>query len=62
MTQEKANRIFETDLGRQLSVIYVTPDDMPFIRREEAVNYCHDILEHGDDITKYEITEWYPED
>ncbi len=62
MTQEKANKIFATDLGQQLSVIYVTSDDQPFIRREEAVNYCHDILEEGDDIKKYSITEWYPED
>lgn len=37
MTQEKANKIFATDLGRQLDVIYVTSDDKPFIRYEEAV-------------------------
>jgi hypothetical protein len=31
-------------------------------RREEAISYCHDVLEQGDDFSKYEITEWYPED
>jgi len=61
MTQENANKIFDTELGQQLDVIYVTSDDTPFIRYEEAQNYCHDILEEGDDPTKYNITEWYPE-
>ena len=61
MTQEKANKIFATELGQQLNEIFVTSDDIPFIRREEAENYCHDILEEGDDVTKYNITVWYPE-
>ncbi len=61
MTQEEANKIFDTELGQQLMEIYVTPDDMPFIRLEEAQNYCHDILELGDDPSKYNITLWYPE-
>ena len=61
MTQEQANKIFETELGQQLDVIYVTSDDEAFIRREEAVWYCHDILEEGDDVTKHNITEWYRE-
>lgn len=62
MTQEKADKIFATGLWQQLDVIYVTSDDQPFIRHEEAENYCHDILEEGDDVSKYNITEWYPSD
>ena len=61
MTQEKANEIFKSDLGRQLYEIYVTSDDYSFIRLFEAQNHCHDILEEGDDMTKYNITIWYPE-
>jgi len=34
MTQEKANKIFATELGQQLDVIYVTSDDQAFIRYE----------------------------
>lgn len=37
MTQEKANKIFATELGQQLNVIYVTSDDQAFIRYEDAV-------------------------
>lgn len=62
MTQEKANKIFSTSLGLQLNEIYVVSDDTPFIRYEEAENYCHDILEEGDDVSKYNITTWYPEE
>lgn len=36
MTQEKADKIFSTPLGKQLDAIYVTSDDLVFIRREEA--------------------------
>ncbi len=36
MTQEKANKIFDTDLGQQLLSIYCTSDDRVFIRYEEA--------------------------
>jgi len=61
MTQEKANKIFDTSLGQQLNEIFVTSDNTPFIRRSEAENYCHDILEEGDDVTKFNITTWYPE-
>lgn len=62
MTQEKADKIFTTELGQQLNVIYVTSDDTPFIRMSEAEDYCHDILEEGEDATKYSINEWYPTD
>ena len=50
MTQERANKIFETELGQQLLSIYVTSDDRVFIRYEEA-----QLNTHG------KITEWYPE-
>jgi hypothetical protein len=45
MTQEKANEIFKTDLGRQLDVIYVTSDDRPFVRIEEAIKHANGELD-----------------
>lgn len=64
MTQERANEIFATELGQQLSVIYVTFDDKPFIRYEEALAHTKRLLnaipEEFVDTTS--ITEWYPED
>lgn len=42
MTQDQVNKIFETELGQQLSVIYVTSNDMPFIRIEEANRHAKD--------------------
>jgi hypothetical protein len=61
MTQEKANKIFDTELGQQLLSIYVTSDDKPHIRYKEAmahVNYMID--EKGFDFNDT-ITEWFPE-
>jgi hypothetical protein len=57
MTQEQANKIFETDLGQQLDVIYVTSDDAIFIRHWEAVQH-----KHSKDLKDQTITEFYPED
>ncbi len=56
MDQDEANRIFETDLGRQLDIIYSTPDGRVFIREEEALNHIRDFINSGDG-----ITEWFPE-
>jgi len=63
MTQEKANKIFATELGQQLDVIYVTSDDQVFIRYEEAVLHTNELL-NGDpeNFVDTSITEWYPED
>ena len=62
MTQEKANKIFSTDLGQQLNVIYVTSDDKPFIRYEEAVFYTNELLNaEPENFVDTSITEWYPE-
>ena len=62
MTQEKANRIFETDLGQQLNVIYVTSDDRSFIRYEEAVIHTNMLLNADpENFVDTRITEWYPE-
>lgn len=60
MTQEKANKIFETELGHQLNVIYGTSDDQSFIRYEEALFHVGEMKKiniNFDDL----ITEWYPE-
>jgi hypothetical protein len=61
MTQEKANKIFATELGQQLNVIYVTSDDQPFIRYEEAVLHTQKNKLLNIDVDT-SITEWYPED
>jgi hypothetical protein len=62
MTQEKANKIFATELGQQLNVIYVTSDDQPFIRHEEAVLHTNNLLNaNPENFVDTSITEWYPE-
>ncbi len=63
MTQEKANKIFATELGQQLDVIYVTSDDQVFIRYEEAVLHTNELLNADpENFVDTSITEWYPED
>lgn len=63
MTQEKANKIFETPLGQQINVIYVTSDDKAFIRYEEAVLHTNVILNaEPQNFVDTSITEWYPEE
>jgi len=64
MTQEKANKIFGTELGCQLNVIYVTSDDKSFIRFEEAKAHTNSMINAvgGQEFIDPPITEWYPED
>jgi hypothetical protein len=61
MTQEKANLIFETDLGQQLLSFFCTSDDQVFIRREEAAFHTNEMI--NTDPGEYvdtTITEWFP--
>jgi hypothetical protein len=62
MTQEKANEIFQTEMGIQLEVIYTTSDDKVFVRYEEALLHTNDML-NGDpeNFVDTKITEWYNE-
>jgi hypothetical protein len=62
MTQEIANKIFKTDIGIQLDVIYVTSDEKVFIRKYEALLHTNDML-NGDpeNFVDTSITEWYNE-
>ena len=62
MTQEIANKIFQTEMGIQLEVIYVTSDDQFFVRYEEALLHTNDML-NGDpeNFVDTTITEWYNE-
>lgn len=62
MTQEKANEIFQTEMGIQLDVIYTTSDDKVFVRYEEALLHTNDML-NGDpeNFVDTKITEWYNE-
>jgi hypothetical protein len=63
MTQEKANKIFATGLGQQLDVIYVTSDDVPFIRYEEALQHTNMLLNADpENFVDTTITAWYRED
>ena len=63
MTQEKANEIFNTDLGRQLNEIYVTSDDRAFVRNEEAVKHVNGELDpNTQPLEDKTITIWYPEE
>lgn len=63
MTQEKANKIFATELGQQLNVIYVTSDDQVFTCYEDAVLHTNDLLNADpENFVDTSITEWYPED
>jgi hypothetical protein len=55
MTQEQVNKIFKTNLGSRIDMIYVTSDDKPFIRYDEA-------LEHTLSLEDSNITFWYPEE
>lgn len=62
MTQEKANLIFQSELGQQLSVLYVTSDGRAFIRHEEAVKHADGKLDpQTNPLDDKNITEWYPE-
>ena len=63
MTQEKVNKIFATELGQQLNVIYVTSDDQAFIRYKEAALHTNELLNAEPEIfVDTSITEWYLED
>ncbi len=63
MTQEKANKIFATDLGQQLSVVYVTSDGKPFVRYSEALLHTNEMLNADpENFVDTTITDWYPED
>ena len=63
MTQEEANKIFATELGQQLDVIYVTSDDQVFIHYEDAVLHTNELLNADpENFVDTSITEWYPED
>jgi hypothetical protein len=56
MTQKEANKIFSSELGQQLSEIYVTHDDRVFIRYEEARDYSIE-----NDLNIFKIQKWYNE-
>ena len=62
MTQEKANKVFETSLGQQISMFHATSDDSVFIRLSEAHDHCRDVLNEGDDVKKHNITTWFLHD
>lgn len=42
MTQEKINKYFKSELGRQCPELFSTPDDTVLIRYREASKYCEE--------------------
>ncbi len=56
MTQNLIDKVFSTELGQQCSFLFSTSDNSVFIRKEEAENYAHDILEES--VPEVEV--WYP--
>ena len=60
MTQEKADKIFETELGQQLGMIYSTSDDRVFIRLIEAKLHTEGSLdENSKPLEDKTILTWY---
>jgi hypothetical protein len=62
MTQELANKIFNTSLGQQLDIIYVTSDDRAFIRRSEALQHITGELDGTKPLKNKTVVEWFPND
>jgi hypothetical protein len=57
MTQERINKVFETDLGQQCNELFVTFDDQIYIRYDDAVEY----LTHFSYKIEDNIETWYRE-
>lgn len=63
MTQDKANKIFKSDLGQQLDEIFSTSDDRVFIRYDEAVLHTNGSLDMFTEPLKDKtILTWYNTD
>jgi len=62
MIQERVNEIFNTELGQQLSEIFVTSDDRVFIRHGEALKHTNGELDDNTlPLVDKSIIEWCPE-
>jgi hypothetical protein len=59
LTQERVNKFFGTEIGKDLHKIYTTSDNSAFIYLGDAQHHCKFVLNEGDDIKKYNITLWY---
>ena len=59
VTQEKINKIFTSELGQQLYVVYSTADGRVFIRHSEAKLHTEGLLENTKPLENKEITDWY---
>lgn len=63
MNQNRANMMFSTDLGQQLSVIFSTSDDQVFIRHEEALAHTNQMANaNPESFVDTTIEEWYREE
>ncbi len=63
MTQKDANKILDSDLGRQLQSFYSTSDGMIFIRYNDAALHTTDMINAvgGQEFVDTTITEWFRE-
>lgn len=62
MTQELANKIFQSELGQQCIEIFVTSDDQVFIRHEEALLHTKgELIPNSSLLEDVTITTWYEE-
>lgn len=60
MTQELANRIFQSELGQQVLEIFVTSDDQVFIRHQEALLHTKgELIPNTVPLEDDTITTWY---
>lgn len=60
MTQELANRIFQSELGQQVLEIFVTSDDQVFIRHQEALLHTKgELIPNTSPLEDDTITTWY---
>jgi len=60
MTQELVNKIFQSELGQQLNVIFVTSDDQVFIRHQEALLHTKgELIPNTFPLEDDTITTWY---
>lgn len=63
MTQDKINKIFQSDLGQQCMSLYTTSDDRVFIRPEEAKKHANGELDPDTKpLADKTVTEWFDED
>lgn len=61
--RDKINKIFNSELGQQVEVLYSTSDERVFLRHSEARLHTEGLLdENTKPLDDKEIKHWYRED